>query len=79
MALNVCKSWNIYRPSIFTLPLSFKIMQNEKQAEELGVTAEVTGIASWALFVMGRPEAAGLLKESVFAAGLLPHHYQCVQ
>lgn len=52
-------------------------MQNEKQAEELGVTAEVTVIASWAVFVMGRPEAAGLLKESVFAAGLLPHHYQC--
>lgn len=45
-ALNACKSWNIYRSSIFTPPLSFKIMQNEKQAEELGVTAEVTVIAS---------------------------------
>lgn len=32
-----------------------------------------------AVFVMGRPEAAGPLKESVFAVGLLPHHYQCVQ
>ena len=65
--------------SIFIPSLSFKIMQNEKQAEGLGVTAEVTVTARRAVFVMGRPEAAGPLKESVFAVGLLPHHYQCVQ
>lgn len=48
-------------------------MENENHMERLGVTAEVTVTARWVVFVMGRPEAAGLLKESVFAVVLLPH------
>ena len=47
-------------------------MRNAKQAEGLGVTAEVTVTSRWAVLAMGRPEAAGQLKGSVVAVGLLP-------